>query len=296
MAEVSIPVDLLNPGQVFACLGFVEAAVVLFGAARGGFNWQNPDHVQFRLSVDEEINPVRRVLRFLNEATVTSLTPINSNNNTKTWKIKTVPNRSGSFPFSDPSSPATLPACLTDSDGNSIIIDHWGDETHRRDSVKFWAGSCGYPGAALARDALRLIRNCNIEKYSTNPFSLSAEQTSSFRFDWRRDYIPIDAGFSPNNHKNKHKMITMQGHPIVEILAAVGLTNARPHQYSKLKYSYGVPGIINADLYDPIFLRASLGSREPPFPGMPFRLFTMQLGWPGREGDARCITHTIEET
>jgi hypothetical protein len=26
MAEASIPVDLLNPGQVFACLGFMEAA------------------------------------------------------------------------------------------------------------------------------------------------------------------------------------------------------------------------------------------------------------------------------
>ena len=25
MAEASIPVDLLNPGQVFACLGFLEA-------------------------------------------------------------------------------------------------------------------------------------------------------------------------------------------------------------------------------------------------------------------------------
>ena len=28
MAEHSIPVDLYNPGQVFACLGFIEAAAV----------------------------------------------------------------------------------------------------------------------------------------------------------------------------------------------------------------------------------------------------------------------------
>ena len=26
MAQASIPVDLLNPGQVFACLGFLETA------------------------------------------------------------------------------------------------------------------------------------------------------------------------------------------------------------------------------------------------------------------------------
>jgi hypothetical protein len=35
MAEASIPVDLLNPGQVFACLGFMEAADILLGDAEG---------------------------------------------------------------------------------------------------------------------------------------------------------------------------------------------------------------------------------------------------------------------
>ena len=37
MAESSIPVDLFNPGQVFACLGFLEAADVLCGHAEGRF-------------------------------------------------------------------------------------------------------------------------------------------------------------------------------------------------------------------------------------------------------------------
>ena len=31
MAEASIPTDLFNPGQVFACMGFLEAADVLIG-------------------------------------------------------------------------------------------------------------------------------------------------------------------------------------------------------------------------------------------------------------------------
>ena len=30
--------DLTNPGQVFACLGFAEAADVLLGQAEGGFD------------------------------------------------------------------------------------------------------------------------------------------------------------------------------------------------------------------------------------------------------------------
>jgi len=38
MAEASIPVDLFNPGQVFACLGFLETTDVLLGNAEGGFD------------------------------------------------------------------------------------------------------------------------------------------------------------------------------------------------------------------------------------------------------------------
>lgn len=49
MAENSIPVDLFNPGQVFACLGFLEAAEVLLGDAEGGFDWSNEGNVRFRL-------------------------------------------------------------------------------------------------------------------------------------------------------------------------------------------------------------------------------------------------------
>jgi CRISPR-associated protein Csx14 len=35
MSEAVIPVDLFNPGQVFASLGFLEAADVLLGDAEG---------------------------------------------------------------------------------------------------------------------------------------------------------------------------------------------------------------------------------------------------------------------
>ena len=123
------------------------------------------------------------------------------------------------------------------------------------------------------------------------PFSLAAEQSSSFRFDWRRDYVPIDAGFSPNAHND----ITMQGYPVVEVMAAIGLTHARPLRRDKLNYTYGLAGVFGTDLYDPIFLRAALGAQRAPFAGMPFRRFHMQLNWPGQEGQARCITNVIEE-
>ena len=66
MAEHSIPVDLFNPGQVFACLGFLEAADVLCGEAQGCFHdWDNNSAAKFRLSTVGNENPFEAVLGFL---------------------------------------------------------------------------------------------------------------------------------------------------------------------------------------------------------------------------------------
>ena len=290
MAEASIPVDLANPGQVFACLGFLEAACELLGEARAGFDWRGSDDASFRLAVSGTDDPVACILHFLDDAAVKSLVPAGSKNDTEKWDIETVVVDSGAFPFPDPDKPPKLPASLEDSSGRRLVIDYWGDGI-RRDNVKFWAGMQGKPGAKLAQEALDLI-HCQAAAHAHDPFSLSAEQSSSFRFDWRRDYVPLDIGFSLNDHKST---MSMQGYPIVELLAAIGLTNARPMQRRLLEYRYGVAGIAGDELYDPIFLRAALGLEKPPFPGMPFRLFTMRLGWPGQEGQARCITDVTEE-
>ena len=290
MTAASIPVDLANPGQVFACLGFVEAADVLLGKAEGGFDW-DAGGARFRFAAAGEEDPAVRVLRFLEEATVTALAPPDSTCRMQTgWKIETVPADSNVFPFPDPEKPAKLPARLRDGAGRTLVIDHWGDAT-RCDNMKFWAGSGGYPGAALARDALDLMSGRAVDSVG-DPFALAAPQSGSFRFDWRRDYVPIDAGFSPNAHGK----LVMQGYPVVELLAAIGLTHARPLRRSRLEYAYGVPGVRGADLHDVMVLRAALGARDAPFPGLPFRGFSMQLDWPGQEGQARCITYVTEET
>jgi CRISPR-associated protein Csb3 len=292
MAETSIPVDLFNPGQVFACLGFLEAAEVLAGDAEGGFAWNDEANVRFLLRSAGDVNPFAMVLRFLARSTVSSLAPPRSQQETAKWNVPTVCfGESAPFPFPDPPSPATLPAVLEVANESSITIDHWGEATKRtkRDAVKFWAGSGGYPGSALMLDALDLVRNRIDHTAGGDPFSLSAAQSSSFRFDWRRDYIPMDVGFSPNDHGE----LTMVGFPLVEILAAIGLGNARPKRLDKLNYCYGVIGTsTDGELYDPIFLRAALGGAKFPFPQ---RVFRMRLGWPGQENQARCITDVFEE-
>lgn len=287
MADASIPVDLFNPGQVFACLGFLETADVLLGEAEGGFDWSDEADVRFQLRSESDNNPFAMVLQFLATAKVSAQAPRGSGLSTTKWGIPTEEvNRNAPYPYPTPQSPATLPAVLVASE-KAILIDHWGDATNR-DAVKFWAGSGGYPGAALARDALVLVRDCSISDVA-DPFAFRKPQNSSYRFDWRRDYIPIDAGFSPNDHGD----MSMMGFPLVEILAAIGLGSARPKRLHKLEYRYSVIGRTAVDdLYAPTFLRAALGCSTLPFPQ---RFFRMQLGWPGKENQARCITNITEE-
>lgn len=297
MAEASIPVDPFNPGQVFACLGFMEAAETLLGGARAAFEWSadhSTDHARFVLAASGDENPFSHALDFVSKAEVVALAPSRSPN-FDAWNEGWGPvERSAPgapAPFPDPSSPATLPALLR-SEGRALTFDHWGDDT-QRDNAKFWAGSGGYPGAALLRDAVQLVRQ-RCAGAAADPFDVRAPQSSSFRLDWRRDYIPIDAGFS----LNEHAMIETVGFPLVEIFGALGLSHARPRRVkrtSKLDYRYAMIGRAGSagSLLPRSFIRASLGGSALPFPQRSFRMF---LGWPGKEGQARAITNVIEET
>ena len=290
MAEATIPVDLFNPGQVFACLGFMEAAEVLCGSCEGQFRYAGlAPNAEFALSVPGASDPISEVMRFLVSAQAVAIAPRDCGLSATKWGVETRRQSDSVFPCAVPATPATLPIMLT-AGAQVIHIEHWADGSDR-DNVKFWAGAGGYPGAALANDALGLIRNLDDDRAfvtaRTDPFGVSTPQSSSFRFDWRRDYIPLDVGFSPNEHGN----ISMVGYPFVELLAAIGMQNARPARIevrNKLAYRYGV----SCASLPTAFARAVLGGESL---GFPMRLFRMQLGWPGQEGQARCIVDTKEE-
>lgn len=287
MTRASVPVDLFNPGQVFACLGLAEAAAVLLGETRGAFDWRDAGQAWFHVEAPGE-DPVQTVLRFLQEAAVVSWSHDGAMDTSK-WSIETRIDRTDdTFSIQPPTSPATLPALLY-RDDQALRYDHWGDAT-RRDNVKFWAGAGGYPGAGLLKDALELVRE-RIPTCAVDPLNLDAPQSSSFRLDWRRDYVPLEIGFSLNVHTS----ITTRGYPLVEVLGAYGLGHARPRRHkSKLDYSYGVVGASDDALLPLPLLRAALGVT----PTLPFpqRQFRMTLDWPGQENQARCITSVFEET
>lgn len=296
MAESSIPVDLLNPGQVFACLGILEAAEVLLGNSRAAFDWSGTRGTVFSVVAGGEEPPVGRVLRFLADAEVVARAPHGSQSLEKwrrEWGVSEFDPAGHPFPFPDPGKHDVLPAVLRGPTGEAVAVEYWGDST-RRDNVKFWGGMGGKPGAALLGEALGLVRD-RMQETVLDPFALNAPQSSSFRFDWRRDNIPVQDGFSVNEHSS----IRMVGFPVVEILASVGLTHARPMRsaLSKFEYRYGVVGS-NGDgpaLLEPVFHRAALGLDRTPVPGLPFRRFAMHLELPAQGGHDRSIAYVNEE-
>lgn len=298
MAEASVPVDLFNPGQVFACLGLAEAADVLLGEAEGAFDWSHPSAVRFHLRAAGGESPVKTALAFLDRAQAVAVAP-RSSQTLGGWKESWGPpprelDRGLGYPFPDPDSPATLVCELSDGQ-HALRLEHWGEASAMtgRDNVKFWAGAGGYPGAGLARDALDLVRG-QAASAAHDPFALAAPQSSSFRLDWRRDYIPLDAGFSLNAHEH----IVSVGYPLVELFAALGLAHARPlrpERWNKLLYRYGVVGrseVGQTHWLPPRLLRAALGTTTFPWP---MRTFRVRLNWPGKEGQARSITTVTEE-
>src|SRR5438552_9570698 len=85
MGRAVIPVDLRNPGQVFACFGFLEAAEILCSPAMGGFEWDEDE--RFVLAAEGGEHPIENVLKFLEDATLFAVSPRDELKN-NTYKIK----------------------------------------------------------------------------------------------------------------------------------------------------------------------------------------------------------------
>lgn len=291
MTTASIPVDLLNPGQVFACIGLAEIALVLHNDAGGAFDWSDRRGVRFHLGTSSTENPIEAALAFLDAAEVFSVAPAGSPNRTEKWSVPTRNLPAGApFPNDDESGPPQLPTRLGRGD-TYIDISYWGDSLASigRDGVKFWGGAAGYPGAAHIRDALASVRGKAAGGHA-DPFNLAALLGANLRLEKRGSCVPLDAGFSPNNHD-----FHVRTFPLVELLAAIGLTHCRPQRIQKIEYRYGVVATAErgTDTLLPLpLLRAAVGAMPLPFPQRTFKLY---LGWAGQEGQARVITSSVEE-
>jgi CRISPR-associated protein Csx14 len=277
-----IPVDVFNPGQVFACYGLIELAETLCGNVRAGFL-----DGEFVVEADGDVEPVKAAIDFIASSKTFVLLPKTIRAEAPPWKwswkaLDVEELSTDEYASRAPGAPAKLVARLRAGD-RYVDVEHWAEEDRTdRDNVKFWAGAGGMPGVVMLDSAIELVRADKRLAYA-DPLNFQRPQSSSFRFDWRAGYVPMDIGWSLNNHSTK-----MGGYPLVDVLAAVGLTNARPNYLKKVQYRYAV--LLNAG-HRPVILRAALGGAPA---GFPHREFEIQLGWPGKEGQARAIVGVTE--
>lgn len=296
MSETSVPVDLYNPGQVFACLGLMEAAEILLGDAEGGFDWRDGENTHFVIRAAGDADPLLTVLRFLRAAKAEAVAPCDSDLRAKEPGVETLSEEAGVYPCPTPDSPSALPCRLTDPSGQTLPISYWLSGTEL-DNVKFWAGMAGYSGTALVRDLLLPVRSWSdnqLKAVAADPFgnldpeTASYPQSSNLRFDYRGGTIPFDAGFSTN----AHGQYTMMGFPLVDVLAALGLEHARPvrpDRRNKLAYTYTIWPVT----LPLVLARAALGGANFGFASQTYRI---ELGWPGQENQARAIKTVKKET
>jgi len=284
MAQASIPVDLLNPGQVFACMGFLEAADVLLGGAEGKFEWTNK--TKFCISAKGNRNPVEAVLEFLFRAQCKRLapkgdsdpTPKKSQTNKQTSDA--LPDQVETFPTAEADYLA-LPLRFEQND-HVLHVSHWCDASSRN-SFKLFAGQ--QRSDAIAEQMLDGVKKLWNERHDDllkDPLGLTIPLGgSSFKMDARKAWTTIDAGFSPDEQGH-----AVEASPVVEILAAIGLEHARPDEFATRQVRYGVW----QDFLPPMLARAALGAVHV---GVPLRIFQFTLRLAGKN---KIVTFAQEET
>lgn len=311
----SIPVDLFNPGQVFACLGFLEAAEALLGDAEGGFDWSDEADVRFALCAADEENPFAAVLGFLAEAEIRRYAPFGYTDPPPKKKRSAQdeddeddgaaedqsPDLLETFPSPEGDRMA-LPIRLDVSGRPSIGLDHWADGSGRND-FKLYAGNRS--AASIARAMLRGTREKPKKQQSigdvktqgidalwrerradltAKPFDVLTLMGGSFNFDPRGAWTAIDAGYSPNDQKHG-----IAASPVVELLAALGLEHARPDEYETRKVRYGVWGRV----LPAVLARSALAGAAVGILAGEFRRFRFDLDLSGKN---KVVTFAQEET
>lgn len=235
MSIHSIPVDLINPGQVLACMGFLEASETLLGPTEARFDWQSGD-AQFLLQTEASENPFAVVLAFVAEAKAIAVAP-------RGWLV---PNKISDFmvsdTFPDTNGDATsLPIYLTDAQGRSVFLSHWTDGGVD-ETFKLYAGNRS--AQKIANDMLREIatlRDKESAELLNNPLNVLCSMGGSFNFDPRGAWMGLDVGYSINDLKSvKELEQKVVASPVVELLAAWGLQNTRPKELALRQYRYAV--------------------------------------------------------
>ena len=317
----SIPVDLKSPGQVLACMGFLEAAEALLGGVEAHFDW-TAAQATFVLHADGDENPFVAVLEFLSKAKLNELTPIRyveggAADGDDDGEEGTTPSEPEDGDESDDDDPGevqgrittpafpsgegdrnALPVQLVD-EGRRLSVSHWADGSSR-DDFKLYSGNRsanriatqmlqGVRAKPKKNKSIGDLRNRGLQQLwqeqrqalLDTPFDVVTPMGGSFNFDPRGAWTAIDAGYSPNTQKHG-----IAASPVVEILAAIGLEHARLEQYETRKVRYAVWG----QPLPPMLARAALAGADLK---LTMRRFEFELDLSGKN---KVTTFAQEET
>jgi len=201
--NITVSVDLTNPGQFFACCGLLELADRLWPGAEGWFDQQ-----------------MFNIQGHSNECNLTTL--LTKLSTTKVAQLDTSDNSA---------SPLVLEAF------GGLRLDWWKKgETAKRQPIDIgttkplmtWSGS--QRGPRIFRLFQETLSNVNIADPFNQPIAVCDPQASRpdkaiapFYFDSRRDGTSQDIGFSPDEND-----VSVECYPTVEILALIGIQRFRP--------------------------------------------------------------------
>ena len=114
MGLATVPVDLLNPGQVFGCLGLMEACEILRGPCEGQFVVEAREAVgMVRFSVAGDVDPLATVLDFLWTAEARAIAAQPSPLRAKEPGVTTHRRQDLHYPCSNPATPSATVASST---------------------------------------------------------------------------------------------------------------------------------------------------------------------------------------
>ena len=309
MVESAIPVDLLNPGQVFGCLGFMEAADVLLGDAEGRFDWSDESAVRFCLRSGGEENPFSHVLGFVADSAIEQCEPFGfidmlqtederpaeegetARSTSRNIQIEAYPNGAGDR--------MSLVIRVANTNGQRVDLGHWADGSTRNE-FKLYAGNRSAFSIARAMQqgtrekpkknqqngdvktkGIAALFHEQRELIIANPFGILTLMGGSFNMDPRGAWTALDAGYSPNRHKSHG----VGASPVVEFMAAWGLEHARPDEYEIRQVRYSVW----SDWLPPILARPALAGAALAIGRRSFH-FTLDLS-----GKNKVVTFALEE-
>jgi hypothetical protein len=321
MSAASIPVDLFNPGQVFACLGFLEAADGLLGDAEGGFDWSDDGNATFALTAKGEKNPFETVLEFLAEVEPKRLGPIGyadppprkgkrdseddepeDDDSTNEPTANTPVLELAPTFLAKEGDRMALPIRIGGGNRPLVELGHWADGSSR-ESFKLYAGNRS--ADRIARAMLKGVRKKATGKQKTSGQSGDLKTKGVMQL-WEEDRValieePFDMltpmggsfNFDPRGawtaidagySPNEHKH-AIQASPVVEFLAAWGLQHARPVEFGLRQVRYAVWGVN----LPPMLARAALGGM---LTTAPLRKFRFELDLSGKN---KVVTFAQEE-